>query len=366
MSLQARLIGAGERDRFNAFVEGHPKGEILQSYEWGEVKAATGWRAYRLVVEDAEGTIRGAASILERELPVLRRPILYAPRGPVLDFRDKAVWEALMQGIKQLGRERGAILFKIDPDVVEDGTITPLLTELGFRRHSRGPNFEGLQPRFVYRLSIDRDLDEILAGFHQKTRYNIRLAERKGVIVKDDCAKADLPHFYRLLRETAARDKFLIRGPEYYDIIWEHLVERGYARLFMAYYQGQPIAGTLAFTLGDKVWYVYGASGNEHRNVMPNYLLQWKMICWAKSLGCKLYDFRGVSGDMNPDNPLYGLYRFKKGFNGELVEFVGEFDYPFAVTAYRLWNWGEPRYREWRSRLARAKELLSGAGGAKR
>ena len=102
----------------------------------------------------------------------------------------------------------------------------------------------------------------------------------------------------------------------------------------MAFHEGQPIAGTLAIHYGDKVWYLYGASSNEHRNLMPNYLLQWTMIQWAIETGCRIYDFRGVSGDVSEDNPLYGLYRFKKGFGGEFTEFVGEMDLVLNKPAY--------------------------------
>jgi lipid II:glycine glycyltransferase (peptidoglycan interpeptide bridge formation enzyme) len=114
----------------------------------------------------------------------------------------------------------------------------------------------------------------------------------------------------------------------------------------MADFEGQPIAGTLAFLFGDKAWYIYGASSNSHRNVMPNYLIQWSMIEWAKSNNCTMYDFRGVSGDLSEDNPLYGLYRFKKGFNGDFTEFIGEFDRPYSKFWYNFWSYAEPAYQK--------------------
>ena len=125
-------------------------------------------------------------------------------------------------------------------------------------------------------------------------------------------------------------------------------MEKDLARLFMAEYDGKYIAGTLAFVFGDKAWYIYGASSNENRNVMPNYALQWAMIEWAKELDCTMYDFRGVSGDTSPDNPLYGLYRFKKGFNGEFTEFIGEFDAIYSPFFYLLWEHVIPAYRKLR------------------
>ena len=165
--------------------------------------------------------------------------------------------------------------------------------------------------------------EELLNSFESKWRYNIRLAMRKGVTVRI-CGPEMLEDFYRIMVETGMRDNFVTRPLSYFrrmmDSMGEHL------RLYMAFYEDKPIAGTLAIHYGDKVWYLYGASSNSYRNVMPNYLLQWEMMRWALAEGCTLYDFRGVSGDLSPDNPLYGLYRFKKGFGGEFTEFCGEFE----------------------------------------
>lgn len=124
------------------------------------------------------------------------------------------------------------------------------------------------------------------------------------------CGKEMVPDFARIMLTTGVRDGFVTRPPEYFANMLDNLGE--HARLYMAFHEGQPIAGTLAIHYGDKVWYLYGASSNEHRNLMPNYLLQWSMIQWAVETGCSVYDFRGVSGDISEDNPLYGLYKFKK------------------------------------------------------
>ena len=117
-----------------------------------------------------------------------------------------------------------------------------------------------------------------------------------------------------------------------------NLVEDGLAQLFLAYYDDIPLAGAIAFRLGTRAWYVYGASSNEHRNLQASHLMQWEMIKWAKASGCKVYDFRGVSGEVDPNNPLYGLYRFKEGFGTILREYVGEYDYVLNRPLYRLWQ----------------------------
>jgi lipid II:glycine glycyltransferase (peptidoglycan interpeptide bridge formation enzyme) len=350
--MELKIIKQDEKDLFNHFMAYGPKGHVLQSYEWGEVKRRTGWQPIRVMVMD-EGKPVAGISILKRLLPIpgLKKCIFYAPRGPVADFSDKDTLKFLFSSIKALAKKHGAIMLKIDPDIkAPDEDAVSTLSSLGFVCREGGKNFEGVQPKFVFRLPLDKSLDDIFASFHEKTRYNIRLSSRKGVTVKEG-TREDLKPFYDILQETCIRDKFLVRGFDYFEALWEELVEKGFAKLFMAEYEGKYIAGTLAFIFGDKAWYIYGASSNEHRNVMPNYALQWEMIKWAKKNGCTMYDFRGVSGDLSPDNPLYGLYRFKKGFNGDFTEFIGEFDLPLSPFFYYLWEHVIPGYRTLRRNI---------------
>ncbi|NLU49054.1 MAG: peptidoglycan bridge formation glycyltransferase FemA/FemB family protein [Syntrophomonadaceae bacterium] len=359
---EIRVLNEGDRERFSEFVSRHPKGHILQTWEWGRVKASTGWQPVPLVMEKS-GIIVGAMMILKRRipLPLCNRCIFYAPRGPVVDYHDRERVNALLEGAQAVARQHGAIFLKIDPDIpVQDTVFTAMLKENGFRKTVTAEGFEGVQPTFVFRLDITPSEDELLANMAPKTRYNIRLAARKGVKIYQVEDKQELKTFYELLKETAQRDKFLIRGYEYFSTIWEELVTRDLARFFLAEYQGKAVAGTLALKLGDKAWYSYGASSNEHRNVMPNYLIQWTMIRWARENGCTLYDFRGVSGDLSEDNPLYGLYRFKKGFNGDFVEFVGEWDKVYSPFFYWLWSKVLPLYYRSVRWLIRFKKALLG------
>ena len=191
--------------------------------------------------------------------------------------------------------------------------------------------------------------EELLANFHQKWRYNIRLAERKGVTVRI-CGKEMVPAFSDLMLTTGVRDGFVTRKPEYFAAMLDNLGE--HARLYMAFDPNDtPIAGTLAIHYGDKVWYLYGASSNEHRNLMPNYLLQWRMIQWAVETNCRIYDFRGVSGDVSEDNPLYGLFRFKQGFGGDFTEFVGEMDLVLSPVIYWAVEHGTSVFKELRKQV---------------
>ncbi|QGU00699.1 tRNA-dependent lipid II--amino acid ligase [Candidatus Syntrophocurvum alkaliphilum] len=341
-----RIIDEKERVRFNEFIHSHPKGHFLQTYEWGQVKKAMGWTPLPLVLEEDE-QIRGALLILKRDLPIpgIARSIFYSPRGPVVDIDNEELCKILFDGAKRVADDHGAIFLKIDPDVESsNGRFQQILMNRAFKKNETGLDFEGVQPNYVFRLDITPSEENLLKNMHSKTRYNIRLAKKRGVKIKEAESKEDLLVFYSILEETAKRDKFLIRGYEYFEIIWDQMIENNYAKIFFAEYEGTTISASLALILGNKVWYLYGASSNEYRNVMPNYLIQWEMIRWAKEQGCSIYDFRGVSGDLDESNPLYGLYRFKKGFNGDLVEFVGEWDRVYSPFFYFLWRNVLPLY----------------------
>lgn len=327
---------------YEAFVQGHPKGHFTQSVLWAKLK--TEWKFEAVIVRDGENKICGTMGVLVRKVPVFPTSILYAPRGPVCDVHDRAVMAQLVEGARQLADKYQAYVLRMDSDVKsEDTEFTQICQELGFTLPKQSKNFEGIQPRYVFRLYLNgRNEEELMASFHSKTRYNIRVAIKKGVTVKLADA-ASVEDFHRIMLETGLRDHFVIRTPAYFKRLLEVMGDD--ARLYMAYLDGRPIAGTIAIAYGNKVWYLYGASSNADRNAMPNYLLQMEMIKWAVERGAEVYDFRGVSGDISEDNPLYGLYRFKKGFNGEFTEFVGEMSIVYRPGMMRLSKTGEKAFR---------------------
>ena len=327
------LITDAAMPEYEAFIQSHPKGHFTQSSLWGKQKTAWTFRA--VVVRNDEGKIKGSLGVLIRKAPVFPVSMLYCCRGPVCDLDDRETFSQLIEGAKALAREYHGYVIKIDPDVPSDQTaFREMLESEGFRCMQNGKNFESINPRYVFRLNVEgKTEEELLASFTQKHRYNIRLAGRKGVEVKV-CGQEMIPTFTKIMVETGMRDNFVTRDETYFSNMLKNLGE--HCRLYMAFHEGQPIAGTLAIWFGDKVWYLYGASSNEHRNLMPNYLLQWEMIRWAVEKQCRIYDFRGVSGDLTEDNPLYGLYKFKKGFNGDFTEFVGEFDMVLSQFWYKF------------------------------
>ncbi len=342
-----------ERAPFSTFVAAAHRPDFLQTWEWGELKRETGWVPHRLLVAGPGGAPVGAASVLERQLPGLG-PLLYVPRGPIVDWADARAVDATLEAVARLGRARHAVLVKLDPGVpLAEAGCAGALARHGWRPRSAGLNFEGVQPRFHMQLPLaGRDREALLAGMHPKTRYNIRVAERRGVRVRAGGA-GDLPAFYALLQETARRDGFLVRGPGYFAGMWRHCLAAGLGWLLLAEADGELLAGAIVFRVGGMAWYLYGASSSQHRDLMPAYAVQWDAVCRGLDDGCRLYDFRGVSGDLDPENHLYGLYRFKRGFGAELVELVGEWDRPLRPAAYWLAERALPLARRGMARLRR-------------
>ncbi|MTI85556.1 MAG: aminoacyltransferase [Firmicutes bacterium] len=345
----------GNPQEYTEYIKNHAKGHFLQTIEWSKVKQD--WDNIWFVIKDA-GEIKGAGSILLRKLPVVGKTFMYCPRGPVLDYSDRDILKFFNTEMQQVAKKYKGLMLKIDPDIeISRQDVIDNLWGTGFTQKPQTLNFEGIQPRFVSRLDIAPDLDDIMAGFHSKTRYNIRLAGRKGVNVRVG-ERNDLKRFQEIMEETGTRDNFVVRKLAYFEKMYDALVPPGYMRLFVAEHEGEMLAGTICTRFGDKCWYLYGASSNTKRSLMPNYALQWEMIKWAKESGCTLYDFRGISGDLDPSNPLYGLYRFKKGFQGSYTEFIGEFDLIFDPLMYKLWDKGVPLAKKLRSKMIMARKGL--------
>ena len=334
---------------YQEFIEKHPKGHIMQSDLWAKLK--NNWQHEVITATDDKGEITGAMSVLINKLPVLPFSMMYSPRGPVCDVHDLETLKKLTDGVRALAKKHKAYVLKIDPDVESSDTeFAEIMRELGYKLKDAGKNFEGIQPKYVFRLDVkDKTEDEVFAIFHTKTRYNIRVAVKNGVETRLG-KREDLKEFHAIMLETGLRDEFVIRSLEYFERMYDVMAPKN-LRLYCAYHEGKMIAGTIALYYGDKVWYLYGASSNASRNVMPNYLLQWEMIKWAVEEKCAIYDFRGVSGDISEDNPLYGLYRFKKGFNGKFTEFVGEFELEFNPLLAKLIDKGTHIFIELRRRL---------------
>jgi lipid II:glycine glycyltransferase (peptidoglycan interpeptide bridge formation enzyme) len=328
------ILRPEQYNEYEQFVMAHPAGGITQSVLWHDVKS--NWLHEVVVSRDTDGKIIGGVSVLAQMVPLFGTTLLYSPRGPVCDYHDVAVLRDLKSGIDVLAKKYKSYAYKMDPDILDsDEEFVALAAGMGFKRFKGGDGFETIQARFNYRLYLEgRNEEELFANLTQKTRYNVRVAMKHGVEIRV-VGEEHLDDFMRLMQTTGERDGFSVRSKYYFEKMLAALGEN--ARLYMAFYEGKAVSGALTTNFAGKTCYIYGASDNDHRNVMPNYLIQWEMIRWAIETGCTVYDFQGVSGKVEDESHhLYGLYRFKKGFNGTLDELAGEFDYTYRPLMAKL------------------------------
>lgn len=316
------------------------QGHLLQSWTWGELKRDFGWTPHRVQVDGA------IAQILFRQLP-LGLTIAYIPKGPIVDWTNTAQCQRILSAVHTASKQQRAVFLKIEPNLYQAnersdpslGQAAAFLSRAGFEPA------DSIQPQSSIVIDISGDEDTILAAMKQKTRYNIRLATRKDVVIRQADAN-DLPIFYELSQVTAGRDGFGIHAPEYYQMAYD-LFAPDRCALLLAEFNGEPLAALMVFKHGVDAYYFYGASSNTHRNLMATYLIQWAAIKWAKSQGCTRYDLWGIpSADpatleaefTQRSDGLWGVYRFKRGFGGDVVRSIGAFDYVYNPLLYKLYK----------------------------
>jgi len=282
------------------------------------------------------------AQILFRGLPAALGQLAYVPKGPLVDWTDQEALEKLMAALHRAAQEQRVLAVTVEPNLRDEPTHRERLRSLQFHPAP----FSAVQPRRTLIVDITAEEDDVLMAMKSKTRYNIRLAGRKGVTVREGDA-GDVTTFNDLLAATADRADFGIHPPAYYEAAYRLFAPRDWARLLLAEVEGQAVAGLMVFALPPRSWYFYGASISAHREKMPTYLLQWEAMRWAKSRGCKTYDMWGVPDEdretledqfVERSDGLWGVYRFKRGFGGELVRTVGTWDRVGAPLRYQLYK----------------------------
>lgn len=363
------VSGIDEKE-FNSFVDNN-NGSFLQTTEWARVKAASGWGSYRVGVRKG-GALVAASMILTRKLPLVGRYIFYCPAGFLIDYTDKEMLAFFTAELRKFVKSHGAILVKIDPtlkytdrdikgNLIGDGNrrddIMENLTSAGFRHLGFPLDFQGVQPRFTFHLDLDRTEEEIHKSFEYNTRYKIRVAERYNVYITEG-GREDLKVFADIMNETGERDGFITRPLVYFQKMYDELQPAGRLKLYLAKVKletGEEKVLSVAITVrtGIKAWYLYGASISTMREFMSPFAIQWESIKWAKSAGCKIYDFGGFSGDLSPENPLHGLYRFKKAFTPDFIEYIGEFDLVISKVFYFIWTKAFPLFRDTRKKIVK-------------
>lgn len=327
-----RKILPEEKELYNSAVE-HP----LQAWEWGEFKGQTGMNVVRLGVFEKDKIVAGF-QILLKKLPKTPYFVGQCLRGPIVD-------EEAIAALKELAEEERAVFIKLEPDVIVkkwknfkgEVTTDPYflkdvnLDEIGLRRAKR-PLFD--QHSFV--LDITKSEEELLANMHPKTRYNVRLAEKNGVVVSEKSDEEGLQIFLDLFLKTQKRQGFYMHDPSYFKKMWLTLAAVGIAHILLAKHQGKILTAHMVFVWKDKIYYPYGASSSEMRNLMSSNLMYWEMIRFGKKMGCKTFDLWGCLGpNPDPKNSWFGFHRIKAGYGSDLVEFCGSWD---LIANYPLYS----------------------------
>jgi lipid II:glycine glycyltransferase (peptidoglycan interpeptide bridge formation enzyme) len=348
---------------------------LLQTWEWGEFKARNQWAPTPIFwygegpkityypFPKKESTTSGqsplaAALVLERKITIAGRgggqlKVLYVPKGPILhDWGNERLRRRVVDDLRDFSKQKQAIFIKIDPDVRE-GTgiigdqneiVDPVGQVVLDDLLHRGWKYSDEQVQFRNTVIIDLTTseEEILSRMKQKTRYNVRLAGRKGVKVRLG-GMEDLASVYNMYAETSVRDGFLIRDQDYYYAAWGNFLQAKMADLFIAEVDGKPVAALILYYFAGKAWYLFGMSYKLHREKMPSYLLQWEAIKSAKARGCTVYDLWGAPDVFDSSDPMWGVYRFKEGLGGQVVRHIGAWDLPIRPFYYRIYTQFMPK-----------------------
>lgn len=332
-----------------------PGSHVLQSWGWGEFKNGWGWRPTRMLWHEG-GRPRAAAQFLRRAIPGTPFGIGYVSKGPCLPDDNGPLAARVLCDLELEARRQRCLFVKIDPDIeATNQCFVELLQKRGWQ-----PSPEQVQFQNTAVLDLRQSEAELLASMKSKTRYNIRLAARKGVEVRPG-GPIDYIIFYDMYRETAERDGFLIRPMAYYLDLWSDFEACGQAQLFIAWYNKlEPLAGLILFTYGTTAWYFYGASTGHHRDTMPNYALQWAAMSWAKANGYTCYDLWGAPKNLeDPHDPLARVWRFKQGFGAKFRAQIGAWDYPASRSGYWAMTRAIPALRARLRRGARSRSFAS-------
>jgi peptidoglycan pentaglycine glycine transferase (the first glycine) len=311
-----------------------PEGNLLQSWHWGDLQSRFGWTVERLLVQEGR---HGLCSLQRTTTLFPGGAVYYVPRGPAVVETARM---PLLDELERRARAGRGVVLRLEPND-RVGNEWPALFE--GRGYQTG---RAIQPEATQLLPIDLEPEALKAGFKPKTRYNLNLAERKGVTVK---ASKDVQTFARLAAETAKRQGIHLPGAAYYQAAIDLFSPTNSVRLYLAEHEGDVLGGIMVFRFGKTAYYLFGGSSEHKRDLMPNYLLHWQAMLDFRALGCETYDWWGVPEEPAPDHPWFGLYRFKTGFGGETVRYIGLYERVLRPASFAL----EGRLQQLKGRLRR-------------
>jgi lipid II:glycine glycyltransferase (peptidoglycan interpeptide bridge formation enzyme) len=315
-------------DTWDALVSRHEHCSFMQSAAWARFKQHFGWTPFRVCLRAMGDTPAPVAQVLFRRVPYSPYTVGYVARGPLLDFSSDEQLAGMSKALDRLAHDIRAVSISWELPVAKDPVLSARLQRLGLRP------VKPVQHSATRVINLSPGLDEIQASWKPKWRSNTRLAVKHGVRVRRAACVADFEQWYELFVSTSARDNFTVRGPEYYRRFWQQGYEAGSTVLLLAEHDERLLAGIIVHQFACESTYLYGASSNEGRNLMPNHLLQWEAMQWAKAREAMRYDLFGVAETDEQDEPLAGVTRFKAGFGGEAMRYAGAYDRVYHPLLY--------------------------------
>lgn len=329
------FITEKDKDLLNTFVEKHPDGTIHQLWEWGVFQTKTEGRDkfWAIVVKNNQDEILASAVVFRQTLP-FGKSWIYCPRGPLFntlkfDTQAQSVAALLFSQIGILARQENALFLRFDPPFLKQDALRyqEFFTQLKARNaHAH------YQPESTLVINLNLSEPEILAQMKPKGRYNIKVARRHNVVVKES---GDIESFYQLFTITTARDGFQGHSSSYYRNMMELLGPQK-TKLFFAYYANKPLAAAIVTYFKSTATYYFGASSHEHRETMAPYLLHWHIMQEAKAAGYSQYDLFGIAPESDPHHAWAGVTQFKTKFGGIRIDYID----PQEIVYKPLWYLG--------------------------
>lgn len=324
MNLTIKEISEKEKDRWNDFLKKNQSGHLFQTFAWGDFKKTQGWQVRRIVLEKPEsGEAKAVMSILEKKIPLLGSKFWYLPRGPVLDFQNKELVEQVLDFLIDLAAQSKVSILKISPEKVlseKSKWIVDLLKGKGFKESK-----DYQLHKCTIRLDLTDDLGRVFSCFKKNTRWEIRKAQKDGVLVKRGENEKDLETFYALYSQALGKERLPYT---YFKNLWQIFGKD--ILVLVALWQGIPVSGVFVSSFGKRALYLFGGSSKKKPTHYGSQLLQWEAIKWAKNQGIEVYDFQGIPCQVGSRSGQKGVVQFKAGFGGQRIELIGEFDYIFS------------------------------------
>jgi lipid II:glycine glycyltransferase (peptidoglycan interpeptide bridge formation enzyme) len=320
-----------ERAQYNAVAK-HP----LQTWEWGEFRKQTGVDVERLGVFDDNGRIMDTLQVTFHPIPHTSYTAGYFPKGIMPDMQQ-------LEALQQLGFVHNALYIKMEPNVLAPVGSLHAHQEIAEFMLKNGAQYgRPLFTQYTFFLDLKKTEEKLLEEMKPKTRYNIRLAEKKGVTVVEDSTDAGLEEYIRVLNITTARQKFYAHNENYYRTMWKQFSGTNILRIFKAVYEGQTLVVWMMFVHNKMLYYPYGASTDLHRDVMASNLMMWRMIQFGREQGCEGFDMWGALGpDASPKDRWYGFHKFKEGYGAQHMQSIGSFDLVMQPLPYKVFRFVE-------------------------